>query len=302
MELAFHNGGYVSIGLKHCLNTTKILLYSFLFNISNFHTIIQRRFQLESTLLKTVGYVRNSTPNQMKAGTIEIQKKEIVDFSSKADLQIVKIFEDTGISGTVQLAQRSGFLELINFIEKNKDVQILVVYSLDRIARDLMIQEQFISLMNKANIKILSIREPDLFEKDATRIFIRQILGAAAEFEKSLITTRMSAGRLRKIKDGFYAGGKIPFGYSRKQNDKTKSDLEIEPDHIQNIQKIFELRSARNSYRQIIKVLNDEGIKPPHGQKWYPATVRYICLNSVYQGQLKYAGISSERNDLAIIS
>ena len=259
---------------------------------------------MESALAGALGYCRNSTIIQRQAGTIKHQQKEIEKCCLENEFKLFEIFTDEGISGTTAISQRPAFLKLINFIEAEKKVKYLVIFSLDRLARDLMIQEQIINLINKSGIKIVSIREPDLFGDDPTRKFIRQILGAASEFEKSIITTRMIAGRINKALSGKYSGGRIPYGYVKSTEDKknkNKPDLVMSEIQSENVKVIFEMKARKMSYRSIARYLNNSKVEPPRGKRWYPATIRYLFLNPVYRGELNYKGISNIRTDLAIV-
>lgn len=253
---------------------------------------------------KVIAYCRISTENQKEDGTIEIQKNEILNFCESNSLEVLKTFSDEATSGSIEIHNRFGLVELIDFISRESDIYAVVIYKLDRLARDLSIQEQIISLFDSYGVKLVSTKEPDLNGDDPTRKFIRQILGATAEFEKSMIAMRMKAGRLNKAKGGGYSGGCKAYGYSRVT--KTKGgrkikDLKIDYKQSGIIQRIFNLKKAGNSFRQIAKQLNEQNIKTARGKTWYASTIRYILSNPIYKGEMIYNAAMSERHDLAII-
>ncbi|MGD0948695.1 MAG: hypothetical protein ABSA52_14875 [Candidatus Binatia bacterium] len=47
---------------------------------------------------------------------------------------------------------------------------------------------------------------------DATRVLIRQVLGAVAQFEKSVIVAKLKAARIRKRRETGRCEGRKPFG------------------------------------------------------------------------------------------
>src|SRR5215831_12346414 len=70
----------------------------------------------------------------------------------------------------------------------------------------------------RCNIMVLTMTkahgyEPDLMANDPTRILVRQMMGAVAQYEKSQIVLKLRGARMRKrAKDGRCEGRK-PYGY-----------------------------------------------------------------------------------------
>ena len=94
-----------------------------------------------------------------------------------------------------------------------------MVYRLDRLARDLVLQEILLREIHAAGGVLLSatpgenelLRDPH----DPIRKLMRQILGAFAEYEKSVIALRLAAGRAAKRASGGKGSGSYPFGWSK---------------------------------------------------------------------------------------
>ena len=74
--------------------------------------------------------------------------------------------------------------------------------------------------IKKPGAELVSIAEPGRWE-DPTQKLLLTMVAAFAEFEKSLITSRLSSGRKTKARQGGYAGGKAPIGYKAVSGDKT---------------------------------------------------------------------------------
>ncbi|GAI42955.1 unnamed protein product, partial [marine sediment metagenome] len=108
--------------------------------------------------IKVVGYARVSTDSQKEEGTIEIQVKALNLYIKERKLELVKIFKDEGISGSSELENRPGLAELFNFIETNKDIKGVLIFKLDRLARDLYIQEHLIKKLELLDKELISIK------------------------------------------------------------------------------------------------------------------------------------------------
>jgi len=167
-------------------------------------------------LKKLVGYCRVSTDNQKEEGTIEIQEKSLKGYVEKNGYELVKVFKDNGISGGSDLENRPGLVELFSYIETNKEIEGVLIFKLDRLARDLYIQEHLIKKLEVFNKKLISIKEPHLESKDPMRKAFRQFMGIVSELEKAFITMRLSGGRINKAQKGGYAGGATALGYKTK--------------------------------------------------------------------------------------
>lgn len=67
----------------------------------------------------------------------------------------------------------------------------------------------------------LVLQHNDKIEQDSrllfrnTRTFIRQVMGAVAQLDRSMLTARMMAGRRRKKADGGHPSGSYPFGFTK---------------------------------------------------------------------------------------
>jgi DNA invertase Pin-like site-specific DNA recombinase len=91
-------------------------------------------------------------------------------------------------------------------------VKTLIIEKLDRLARDLMVQEATIGDLQKSGFILISVAEPDLMASDLTRILMRQMMGAVAQYDKSQIVLKLRAARTRKRFVEGRCGGRKPFG------------------------------------------------------------------------------------------
>ena len=248
------------------------------------------------TSKKVIGYCRVSTDNQKDEGTIDLQRRALKEYAEQKGYELVKTFEDNGVSGGLE--DRAGLAEMFSYLEsKENETGGVLIYKLDRLARDLYIQEHLIKKLESLNIKLISTKEPDLASTDPMRKAFRQFMGIVSELEKAFITMRLSGGRINKIKvKSKYAGGGVALGYSTKDK-----DLIINIKQAETIRQIFKMkRYQRKGLREIARALNEQHTPTARGGEWHAGTIKYILANQLYKGVMGYSGIEAKRADLAI--
>lgn len=169
------------------------------------------------------------------------------------------------MNGSNGFDTREALLDAFNLIKANG----LVVYRLDRLARDLIVQETLLGgeVFSTSAAEASYLRDdPD----DPSRKLIRQVLGAVAEYERSMIALRLRSGRKRKAKDGGYAYGAPPFGFR-------VEDGELVPDQgeQETLGRARELQRGGASIREITR-LNEEGRRAKRGTRWHPTTMARV--------------------------
>jgi len=83
-----------------------------------------------------MGYVRVSTENQNGCDSfgLETQREAITKYCTVNGLELVQIYEDPALSGSLPALERPG---LRNVLEAVREGDTVIVARLDRIARDL---------------------------------------------------------------------------------------------------------------------------------------------------------------------
>jgi site-specific DNA recombinase len=243
---------------------------------------------------RLVGYCRVSTDNQKEEGTIEIQRDALKEYAQAKGFELCAVFSDEGVSGGLE--DRPGLSGLFDFLEAAPDVAGVLIFKLDRLARDLYIQEHLIKKLEGLGKELISIKEPDLDSKDPMRKAFRQFMGIVAELEKAFITMRLSGGRIHKARKGGYAGGRAALGYLVK--DKA---LSIDEVGAETVRSIFRMNREGMTLRAIAQTLNDRSVPTARGGRWYAGTVRYMLSNPIYEGLYAYKGEAAARADLAIL-
>lgn len=214
-------------------------------------------------LQKAFGYLRVSGKGQVDGDGFERQKTAIKAYAAANNIRIVRWFEERGVSGTKDLEDRPALSDLIVALHSN-GVKIVLIEKLDRLARDLMVQESIIADMKRSGFTLIPALEPDLLQDDPSRKLIRQIIGAFAEYEKTMTVLKLRAARQRKkAKTGQQVEGVRPYG-------TFEGEQAV-------LNRVRELRAEGYGFDKIAATLNTEGHKPRSGQVWYGSTVNNIC-------------------------
>jgi DNA invertase Pin-like site-specific DNA recombinase len=217
-------------------------------------------------LTKAFAYLRVSGKGQVDGDGSPRQKAAISAYADAHGIRIKQWFQEEGVSGTKDLENRPALQELMIALHSN-GVRTVLIEKLDRLARDLMIQESVIADFQRSGFQLISVKEPDLCSDEPTRVLLRQMMGAFAQYERSMIVLKLRSARQRaRIRDGRCEGRK-PFG-----------EREGEQDIIARIQK---LADRGMNYTEIADKLNAEGLPTRANGQWFPATVSRILARTV---------------------
>lgn len=220
-------------------------------------------------MVKAVSYLRVSGKGQIEGDGFPRQRETIARFSKAAGFEVVDEYRDEGVSGTRELDDREGLSELLARIRAN-GVRVVIVERADRLARDLLVGEVILGQFRDLEVRVIaadSRAELTAGDDDPTRVLIRQVLGAVAQFEKSVIVSKLKAARVRKRRATGRCEGRKPFGARQGEADV--------------VARIFQLRrkpkgGERLSFQAIAERLNAEGVATRTGRPWAPETVRGI--------------------------
>ncbi|MEO8593817.1 MAG: recombinase family protein [Candidatus Solibacter sp.] len=216
-------------------------------------------------MVKAFAYLRVSGKGQVDGDGFTRQLTAIKHYATEHQIKIAQVFKEKGVSGAKDMAHRPAFIEMMTALHGN-GVKLVLVERLDRLARDLMVQETIIGDLRKHGFELISVAEPDLLQDDPSRKLMRQIMGSIAEYEKTMIVLKLRGARQRmKAKTGRCEGAK-PYG-------------EISGER-QVIERMKELRATGMGFDRIAAALNAEGILPRRGKQWWGLSVNKVLTRT----------------------
>ncbi|WP_242841086.1 recombinase family protein [Clostridium akagii] len=182
-----------------------------------------------------------------------------------------EIFEDEGFSGGN--INRPSFKRMMELV-KIKQFDAVVVYKIDRIARNIVDFVNTYDKLEKMDVKLVSITEG--FDP-STPIgkMMMMLLASFAEMERMNIAQRVKDNMKELAKFGRWSGGTPPTGYTTEKvldNGKQITYLKIRDDCV-NVKEMFEKYADGYSLYKITKYFKQKGFN-------YPITTIQNILNN----------------------
>lgn len=173
--------------------------------------------------MNVVLYLRVSGHGQIAGDGFPRQEESARAYAAAHSLNVLQVFREEGVSGTVEGMDRPAFVEAVQFLKDSGGG--IVVERLDRLARDLMVQELLLAECRKMGLQVFAADQPALIDMacdgdDPTRKLIRQIMGALAEWEKSMLVKKLAIARARVRKEKGRCEGFLPFGEAPEDFDR----------------------------------------------------------------------------------
>jgi DNA invertase Pin-like site-specific DNA recombinase len=148
-----------------------------------------------------LGYMRTSSAANVgnDKDSEKRQRAAIAAYAKRGGYTVAEAdwFYDAAVSGADPIQDRPGFADLLARIDGNC-VRVVIVESADRFARELMVQELGIAVLQARGVKLLTAGGDELTDTtDPTRTMLRQIMGAFSQFEKARLVAKLKAARER---------------------------------------------------------------------------------------------------------
>jgi len=223
-------------------------------------------------MTKAYSYLRVSGIGQVAGDGFPRQRAAIAAYAAARDLSIEREFVEEGVTGKMEACYRPAWFDMLLALKSN-GVRTIIIERLDRLARDLMVQEHIIADIQRAGIELVSTAEPDLDSTDPTRVLMRQIMGAIAQYDRAMIVLKLRGARQRKKALTGRCEGAKPFGLDPKRPDEAPIRQQI-------------LAMCRNGagFEDIARHLNAMGVKTRHGKPWLRATIQHIAQSELKKG------------------
>ena len=182
---------------------------------------------------RAVIYARVSTDEQTKGYSLQTQIESCKQYAVERGYVLLHIFSEDYSGASLDRPELNNVRDFL----ANDDVDVVIVYDVDRLARksiyQALIEEEF---MRDGAVIEYVIGQYD--DSDEGRLQ-KQIRGSIAEYEKAKILERSKRGKRGKAMSGFVlVGSRPPYGYSV-VSEPHKAWLEINEEEAEIVRAIF---------------------------------------------------------------
>lgn len=192
---------------------------------------------------------------------------------------IEKHYDDGGFSGGT--LERPGVRELFKDIEAG-EVDIVVVYKVDRLTRSLMDFSKIVELFDKQNASFVSITQHFNTTTSMGRLTLN-ILLSFAQFEREVTGERIRDKITASKKKGMWMGGCTPLGYEKKDK-----KLVIEKNGAEKVKLIFDKYLEFKSVLKLKEYLDKNQITTRTGKSFSKGQLYHLLANKVYIGKITH--------------
>lgn len=239
--------------------------------------------QMNNEHPRAVIYARYSCSGQNEQ-SIEGQLRDCYAYAKHEGIQIVGEYIDRAITGRTD--DRPEFQKMIDS-SKCKQFDFVIVWKLDRFARNRYDSAIYKHRLGKNNVRVLSAME-NIGQGDES-IILEAVLEASAEYFSRDLSKKVKRGMRETVMKGHWTGGITPLGFK------------VENKHLViDKNKEFAPRYANMEYykgaskAEIVEYLNSHGYKTAYGKPFTISSLRTIIGNPKYFGILEYGGETYE--------
>lgn len=222
-------------------------------------------------LKRSYAYLRVSGQWQLSGHGFDRQLDQIKEYCRKNRYTLEGIFEEQ-VSGTGDDSDRPKWQEMVASAIEN-EVKTILVESLDRLAREYVIQEQLLIYLASKNIDLVIANTGENLTRamvdDPMKKALVQMQGIFAELDKSLLVKELRHARDRVRKEKGRCEGQKPYGYTQEEKEILKEARYMR-------RKTWKEPKQRRTYREIAENLNERGVKTRQGREWTTSSVYNI--------------------------
>ena len=227
--------------------------------------------------MNAIIYIRVSTTEQAEFGySLKAQEEVCLDYAKRNKYDVLKVFTEKGESA--KTTNRTQLQKMLDYTKENKSkIDILIVYKIDRLSRDVYDSLSLRIYLNKLGIELKSVSEP--IDNSPIGKFSANLFSSLAQLDNDMRSERTSMGMKQAIKEGRWVW-LPPYGYKLEKSDG-KSYLVINEDQANIIKEIFTLYD--NGYRghELIERIKKKGLTLSK------QTLSKILRNVAYKGMIK---------------
>ena len=231
--------------------------------------------------MTAVIYARYSSDNQREE-SIEGQIRECTAYAEKNGITVVKHYIDRAYSA--RTANRPEFQRMVKDSERRL-FDIVLVWKLDRFARDRYDAAHYKHILQKNHVKLVSATEP--ISDSPAGIMMESMLTGMAEYYSAELSEKIVRGMTENVLKGKYNGGTIPIGYVI----DAERHFQIDPLTAPFVVEAFKRYAEGATMKQVLDWLNRQGVKTGKNHAFTYNSVHTLLTNRRYMGENRFQDI-----------
>ncbi|MGH3872388.1 MAG: recombinase family protein [Pseudonocardiaceae bacterium] len=262
-----------------------------------------------------IAYYRVSDKSQVETdydpegNSLPTQRAQVEETARQLDKVIIDEYVEPGVSA-LPLDKRPRFRDMIDRIVQQRDAKYVIVYMLNRFARN-RYEDAIVGLtLEKLGVTVISAKEPVNGNDPATRM-MRGMIAVYNQYQSEA----SSADIKEKLANKARRGGTIgyaPIGYlnvTEKFEGRDVNTVKVDPERSPYIVHMFELyATSRYSFADIREIVTEQGLrtrptkKRPAGTPIAVGTIGKILTDRYYLGYVKHNSIEHPGRHEALIT
>jgi len=231
---------------------------------------------------KGVIYARYSSDRQNEQ-SIAGQVEECTKWAKNNDISIVHIYHDEALTGKTD--KRPDFQKMIKDA-KNGKFDFIIVYKLDRFARNRYDSAIYKAQLKKFGVKVLSAMEK--ITDGPEGIILEGLLESMAEYYSANLAQNVLRGMHQQAELGKYMGGTAPLGYKIDEN----KNYVIDENSAVVVRRVYERYAEGYTIKEICQELNAAGYKTSKGRSFTYSSLHTVLTNRKYIGVYECMGVT----------
>ena len=235
--------------------------------------------------MKAVIYCRVSSKEQVDGTSLESQEIACREYATRNRIEVAQVFVERGESA--KFADRTQLLELLAFCcNKANAIDCLLVWKVDRLARNVGDHFSIKASLLKQNICVVSVTEP--IDTKPEGKLLETILAGFAQFDNDVRAARTVQGMRRKLQEGLFPW-KAPLGYRTTTLGKKKTEPD-QPEHptFRILQRAWhEFETGKYQKVEILRRINQAGLRTQAGNPLSNQSLDNIFADPFYAGILR---------------
>lgn len=231
--------------------------------------------------MKAVIYARYSDDSQREE-SIEGQLRECKEYADKEGITILSTYIDRAYSAKTD--DRPMFQKMVED-SKEKLFDAIIVWKLDRFARNRTDSAIYRSILRKNGVKVISAKEN--ISDGPEGIILEAIIEGMSEYYSADLAVKVLRGMTDNALKAKFNGGNYTFGYTIDENKHFKPDPLTAPVVVE----VFKKYDDGATIKEIADFLKAKSIRTTKGNEVNYNRVRHMLTNRRYLGEYRFKDI-----------